>query len=105
VYDAWAKEKVLLVEKMYRLIMNDFHKSFMEEYIHVASSIDIGTRVQLIGELAQGDYVLETDRFVYYHIYLIGMLARLDEATIQENIRGAFEFADSHPAPSIYMLE
>lgn len=36
-------------------------------------------------------------QFCYYHVYLIGILCKLDELTIQENIRDAFDFIDRHP--------
>lgn len=41
--------------------------------------------------------VFTLDQYCYYHIYLLGILCKLDEMTIQENIKDAFAFADSHP--------
>jgi hypothetical protein len=41
----------------------------------------------------------EIDAYCRHLIYMVGLLARLDELTIQLNIQRAFAFADEHPLP------
>lgn len=44
------------------------------------------------------------DEYCYYHLYHMGIPCRLDELTIQENIRQAFDFADSHQPPTHFVF-
>jgi len=67
--------------------------------------MSLGALTRLAQELIGKGEPIDIHQFAYYHMYLIGLLAKLDETTIQNNICDAFAFADSHPAPTIYMLE
>ena len=58
--------------------------------------IDMGARSKLFLVYQENPGVMDLDQYCYYHIYLVGALCKLDEQTIQENIRSAFQFADSH---------
>ena len=56
-----------------------------------------GVRSRLFETYQNHPGVFTLDQYCYYHIYLLGILCKLDEMTIQENIKDAFAFADSHP--------
>ena len=45
------------------------------------------------------------DTFCYYHVYLIGILCRLDLPTIQENLRLAFDFANKYTPKVPFLLQ
>ena len=45
------------------------------------------------------------DTFCYYHVYLIGILCRLDLPTIQENLRLAFDFANKYTPEVPFLLQ
>jgi len=105
VIGVWKKEKMPLIEKMYQLIMDDFRKSFTEEELHAIAVMDWGSRMHLFQEYTESGESMDIGKYCYYNVYLIGLLARLDEATIQKNIHGAFEFTDSHDSPTVYLLQ
>ena len=102
--DSWENEKLLDVEESYRLITDNFNKEFTKEELRLAAIMDMGARASLFKEFTEGDGTITVEKYSYYRIYLIGVLSRLDEATIQKNIKRAFEFADSFIPPSIYLL-
>lgn len=103
--DSWEREKILDVEESYRLITNNFNKDFTKEELRLAAIMDRGARFRLFDEFAKGDKTITIEKYSYYRVYLIGVLSRLDEATIYKNIKRAFEFTDNHTPPSIYLLE
>lgn len=59
--------------------------------------IDMGARSKLFQTYQENPDVMTLHQYCYYHIYLIGILCKLDEQTIQENIQDAFDFVDRHP--------
>lgn len=95
----WSSTKTTAVLTIYRTIAADFHKTFTEEELSANVYMDLGARHRLYEEYVSGNPLLTVEKFCYYHIYLMGCLSRLDEATIRENIRLAFAFADSHERP------
>lgn len=95
----WESTKVTTVYGIYKNITNDFHKIFDDEELQSAVYIDLGARHRMYEEYSRGNPLFTLDKFCYQHVYLIGCLCRLDEVTIKENIRLAFEFADAHPHP------
>ena len=103
--DSWEREKLLDVEESYRLITNDYNKDFTKEELRLATIMDMGARTRLFKEFTEGDGTITIEKYSYYRIYLIGVLSRLDEATIEKNIKRAFEFVESHAPPSIFLLE
>jgi len=102
--DSWEREKLLDVEESYRLITTNFNKEFSKEELRLAAIMDMGARFRLFKEFTEGDGTITIEKYSYYRIYLIGVLSRLDEATIKKNIDRAFEFADSHIPPNVYLL-
>ena len=102
--ESWEREKLLDVEESYRLITNNFNKEFDKEELRLAAVMDLGARFRLFKEFTEGDGTLTVEKYSYYRIYLIGVLCRLDEATIEKNISRAFEFADTHIPPTIFLL-
>ena len=59
----------------------------------------IGARIRLHEIYKSGAERMTLDDYCYYHIYLLGTLCKLDEATMDENIREAFEFTRRHAPP------
>jgi len=102
--DSLEREKMLDVEESYRLITVNFNKDFSTEELRLAAIMDRGARFRLFKEFAEGDGTITVEKYSYYRIYLMGVLSRLDEATIDKNISRAFEFADSHTPPGIFLL-
>jgi hypothetical protein len=103
--ELWAREKPGFFEERYRLISNDFRRGLSDEEIHMATLMDLGARMRIFEEFAYGGSELTVDKYCYYHVYLLGELSKLDEATIQRHITQAFDFANSHDMPIIYLLE
>lgn len=95
----WSSTKVTTVLNIYRDIVTDFHKNFTEEELLSSVYMDLGARNRIYQEYTEGNPIYTVDKFCYYHVYLIGCLCRLDETTIRENIRLAFDFADKHTPP------
>ena len=91
-----------LVDEMYQIITTDFHKNFTDEEVYMASIMDMGAREWLYDELVKSDSKLTFEKFGYYHLYLIGEFSKLDEATIQYNIKKAYEFVKTHTTPFFY---
>jgi len=103
--DSWEREKLWDVEESYRLITNNFNKDFSKEELRLATVMDLGARFQLFKEFKEGDGTITVEKYSYYRVYLMGVLSRLDEATIQKNISRAFEFVDTNTPPSIFLLK
>ena len=103
--DSWEREKLLDVEESYRLITKNFNKGFTSEELRLAAVMDMGARFRLFKEFTEGDGTITVEKYSYYRVYLMGVLSRLDEATITKNIKQAFDFANSHNPPSIFLLE
>lgn len=102
--DSWEHEKLWDVEHSYKLITDNFNKDFSREELRLATVMDMGARTSLFHEFAHGDGVIQKDKYSYYRIYLMGVLSRLDEATIQKNIDRAFAFVREYPMESMYLL-
>ncbi|MGL4345021.1 MAG: TetR/AcrR family transcriptional regulator [Cellulosilyticaceae bacterium] len=95
----WESLKVETVQRNYKEIAKDFHKTFSDEELYMITFMDLGARRRLYREFVNANEILTIDKYAYYHIYLIGFLAKLDEMSVKENIQKAFEFADRHSAP------
>ena len=102
--DSWEREKLLDIEESFRLITDNFNKDFTKEELRLAAIMELGARFQLFKEFKEGDGTITVEKYSYYRVYLMGVLSRLDEATIEKNIKRAFEFVESHPPPKIYLL-
>lgn len=92
----WQNHKVNVVSQVYEEIEKNFHKSYDLEDLRMKVYIDMGARTRLFQVYEANPGLLSLDQYCYYHIYLIGILCKLDEMTIQENIQNAFYFANSH---------
>ena len=92
-------------EKLFRLITNDYKKGFSKDDVHLAAVMYSGARASLVQEYNEADGGITIDDWCFHHSRLIGILSGLDEAAIQKNVRRAFDFANSHIPPSIYLLE
>ena len=99
----WLDDQREFTENAYRKIAEDFHKEFTEEDIYFVTAADNGTEMYMFKDYINGKITI--DQYCYNQIYLAGLLLRLDEVTIQKNIRRAFEFADSHTPPDIFKFE
>lgn len=101
----WEAGKADSLLAHYQDILEDFHRTMTSDELTITVYSDLGVRRRLYREFMEGNPLLtDIDKFVFYHIQLIGTLCRLDQAQIQENINWAFEFANSHPAPRIPFL-
>jgi len=103
--DSWEREKLWDVEESYRLITEDFKKNFTKEELRLTTIMDLGARFRLFKEFTEGDGTITIEKYSYYRVYLMGVLSRLDEATIKKNIGRAFKFADNHTPPTIFLLK
>ncbi len=92
----WQEHKLTMVAKIYEEIEKDFHKSFDRTDLLMKAYMDMGARSKLFETYQRNPEVFTLDQYCYYHIYLLGVLCKLDEMTIQENIRDAFAFANVH---------
>ena len=83
--------------RMYRIIAEDFHKELNEEDIHMMTVMLLGAHTRIFEEF-QNDAGRSKliDKYCHYIAYAIGILAKLDEATIQKNIARAFEYVNAH---------
>lgn len=93
----WQKHKLLIVSQIYEEIEKDFHKSYDLTDLQMKAYIDMGARSKLFQTYQENPNFMTLHQYCYYHIYLIGVLCKLDEQTIQENIRDAFDFVERHP--------
>jgi AcrR family transcriptional regulator len=103
--DIWKHQRVPSYEDQYRLISDDFNKDFTNAELRLAAIMDIGARTHLHKELVDGDGTISKENYSYCHAYLMGVFARLDEATIKKNLKRAFEFVGAHPAPSMALFD
>lgn len=103
-FELWNVTKERTVCDIYRDIARDFHKELDDAAIRVAKSLDWGGRTGLYRDYRRSDGELSVDGFCYHCVYHMGLLARLDEATIERDIRAAFAFADAHEPPPIPYL-
>ena len=101
----WLDENMAGIERRYRLITDDFHQGFTDDEVRVAAIFDVGSKLHLFEEFKKGDTFVNAEKFSYYEVYTIGIFSRLDEGTIQRNIRRAYDFLDSHTLPTIFMME
>ena len=95
----WETLKVERLKMNYRAIAKDFQKYFTDEELTMTAYFDLGARARLFREYQNSSNSISIDKFCYYQAYLIGCLARLDEATIRINIEHAFAFANQFPLP------
>lgn len=91
----WQNHKINLVSHIYEEIEQDFHKPYDMADLQRKAYIDMGARSRLFQVYQENPGVFSLDQYCYYHIYLVGSLCKLDEETIQDNIRTAFAFADA----------
>ncbi|MCI8607756.1 MAG: hypothetical protein HFG72_13445 [Hungatella sp.] len=100
----WMNHKIDTVSRIYEQVSQDFHKSYDVKDLQIKVPIDMGARVQLYACFHENPGAMTIDEYCYYHLYHMGILCRLDELTIQENIRQAFDFADSHQPPTHFVF-
>ncbi len=100
----WQNHKIEIISKIFENIEQDFHKSYNLEDLRIKVCIDMGARIQLYNYYLEHPGVLSLDQYCYYHLYHIGILCKLDEVTIQENIQKAFQFADTHTPPEHFVF-
>ena len=100
----WVSGKLSEVERMYRLVADDFHKRLTEKDVRIAAVMDVGAKLRLYEFFQKGDSVTAED-FCYYQLYIIGEFSKLDEATIQRDMQRAYEYVDSHEMPTISLLD
>ena len=96
----WQKERKKFIEDIFRKIANDFRRELTAEEISIAAVLFVNAEVGLLKEFFNGN--ITADRFCYHYAYLMGLLSRLDEVSIQKNISRAFEFANSHTSLDIF---
>lgn len=86
---------------VYENIARDFGKSFTEDELLVTAVMDLGARRNMYHLYMKIPGLDSIDKFCRSHVYMIGCLSRLDEATIRENIKYAFEFTDAFELPPL----
>jgi len=104
VKDYMQRERFRMFQTMFEKITSDFRKDFTEEEIRMACHMGIGAVVKLLKEFDAGTENMSVDKYCYYYVYMIGLLSRLDEATINKNADLAFEFLDKNPSPKFSLF-
>ena len=104
IFGLWSGGKLGLVESCFRDIADDFKKELTGEDIHAIAVMNQGAKQSLYQEFLQDPGALPVDRFCYHCTYLLGVLSRLDESTIQKNIERAYDFVETHAVPKLDML-
>lgn len=100
--DLWQLYKIDVVAEIYASIIRDFHRSYDMEDLRMRARIDMGARSKLYQYYRECG--MDLDLYCYYHIYLQGLLCQVDETTIQEHIKSAFAFANTHQPPSHWIF-
>lgn len=100
----WHAHKIEIVSRIYEEIEQDFHKSYDMEDLEMKACMDMGARSKLFDVYQEHAGTISLDQYCYYHVYLIGAFCKLDEMTIQENIRNAFRFANAHRPPAHFIF-
>ncbi len=100
----WMNHKIEVVTGIFEQVEQDFHKSYDLDDLKFKALMDMGARGHLYASFQENPGAMTLDQYCYYHVYHIGILCRLDEMTIQENIRNAFAFADSHQPPKHFIF-
>ncbi len=98
--EQWMNHKIDVVSHVLEQVEQDFHKSYDMKDLRIKVRMDMGARINLYTYYQENPGAMTLDEYCYYHIYHIGVLCKLDELTIRENIRDAFAFADSHQPPA-----
>ncbi len=101
----WERESIGLVEEYFRAITNDYHKNLLEEEIHVAAVMCIGAKKNMFKEVTLYSKSIDVDLYCRHIVYMVGLLARLDENTIKTNIQRAYDFLNKHDFPNIPLYE
>jgi len=100
-----APEYLEKKEEGYRLIVKDFHTNLSDEEIHLATLNENAVKIGLYDMYNKRDGTMPIDKLVYYEILTMGLYLGMDGRIIRDNIRRAFEYADSHVPPTIFLLE
>ncbi len=94
------RENTNLFITMFYRISQDFHKDFSEEEVKMACSMGVGAVLKLLSDYEQdANPGVDAEAYCYYCAYVIGLLSKLDEATIKKNLIIAFDFMDTHYLP------
>ncbi|MDR1669241.1 MAG: TetR/AcrR family transcriptional regulator [Oscillospiraceae bacterium] len=100
----WEKENLYIIKEYFREITGNFHKDLSEEDLHVSAVMTLGAITSIFRTAINNSEDIEAERFCYYVLQMIGLFARLDEMTIQTNIRRAFSFWEEHAFPEESLL-
>ncbi|MCL2126306.1 MAG: TetR/AcrR family transcriptional regulator [Oscillospiraceae bacterium] len=100
----WLQDKLCYIESVFRDITNDFKKDFTDNDIHFAAVMNQGAKQSLCSEYLRCPKTMSEEEYCYYNVYLLGLHSRLDESTIQKNIKSAYEFTDCHQLPKLDLL-
>lgn len=103
--ELWNTIKEGTICGIYREIAEDFHKHPTDGELLAMKSFDWGGRSSLYRDFLCGDGGVTVERFCYFCIYHMGLLAQLDGLTIERDIRLAFAFADAHEPPTMRLLK
>lgn len=95
----WQNYEIETVARIYESIEKDFKIPYELDDLRIKAHIDMGARRNLYETYVNSPGSLSINRFVYYHLYLIGILCKLDEKTISENIQSADDFVSKHTPP------
>lgn len=102
--DFMQRERFDMFKSMFEKITADFRKDFTTEEIRIACHMGIGAVVKLLREFDLGTESMPIDNYCYYYAYMIGILSRLDEATIKKTVAAAFEFLDTYKTPKFSLF-
>jgi AcrR family transcriptional regulator len=100
----WATECIHVIEGYFNEISRDFHKDLSQEDIRVTAVMCLGAKMSLFKEVTRHLTPIDTEKYCYHIVRLVGILSGLDEHTIQRDIRRAFDFLETRPFPAIDLL-
>lgn len=95
----WEFEHIALIEAYMRRVANDFHKNLSDEELRAAAVMNFGAKMGMFREAMRSPDSIDADKHCRHLCSMIGLLLRLDEMTIQKNIKRAFNFANTHKLP------
>ena len=104
IFSLWFNGKLDIIENSFRDITTDFKKDFTDDDIHLTAVMNQGAKQSLYYEFLENPGIMSVDKYCYYYVYLLGLLSKLDESTIQKNITRAYEFLSNHNTPVIDLL-
>lgn len=100
----WQTGRVQSIYGIYSEIVTEYKKQVTYEDVMMKVIMDLGARKRMYEEYKTNTFLLNLDKYCYYHVYLIGALSRLEEEEIATSIETAFQFANKNKPPKLRLF-